>query len=67
LFQCFVAEVSRGGVLKPQTIFGPQFFKGINKLFKSTSWFPGTNRQFDLQGAKKIIIFQSRIFIKKGI
>ena len=40
LFQCFVAEVSRGGVLKPQTIFGPQLFKGINKVFKSTSWFP---------------------------
>ncbi len=39
LFQCFVAEVSRGGVLKHQTIFGPQLFKAVNKVFKSTSWF----------------------------
>ena len=28
------------GVLKPQTIFGPQLFKAVNKVFKSTSWFP---------------------------
>ena len=35
-----VAEVSRGGVLKTQTIFGPQLFKEVDKVFKSTSWFP---------------------------
>ena len=29
-----------GGVLKTQTIFGPQLFKAVNKVFKSTSWFP---------------------------
>ena len=40
LCQSFVAEVSRGGVLKTQTIFGPQLFKAVNKVFKSTSWFP---------------------------
>jgi hypothetical protein len=28
------------GVLKPQTIFGPQLFKAVNKVFNSTSWFP---------------------------
>ena len=27
-------------VLKPQTIFGPQLFQSIRKVFKSTSWFP---------------------------
>jgi len=30
----------RGGVLKTQTIFGPQLFKAVNKVFKSTSLFP---------------------------
>ena len=40
LCQSFVAEVSRGGVLKTQTIFGPQLFKAVNKVFKSTSWLP---------------------------
>jgi hypothetical protein len=67
LFQCFVAEVSRGGVLKPQTIFGPQLFKGINNFLSQLLDSLGKNRQFDLQGAKKISTLQSRIFIKKGI
>jgi hypothetical protein len=55
-----------GGVLKPQTIFGPQLFKLMNYLSQLLGSL-GTNRQFDLQGAKKISTFQSRIFFTKGI
>ena len=57
LFQCFV---SREGFQNPKLFSAPNY---LSQLLGSL----GTNSQFDLQGAKKISTFQSRIFIKEGI
>ena len=54
---------ARGGVLKPQTIFGPQLFKAVNKVFKSTSWSLGTNRQFE----RKFQPFHPNFYLKRHL
>jgi hypothetical protein len=56
----------RGFTWKPQTIFGPQLFKAVNKYLSQLLGSLGTNIQFDriLCAKKKISTLYSNFFLK---